>query len=87
MYPSDKDIFYGIFAKNGMNIEKVVMYGKGKTKIEKIKKYFLFYFNITKKIRSNNFNLIYVHYMCLNLLPFFMSIIFSIPLLNRRLNE
>lgn len=76
MYPSSESPFYGIFVKNfenqlkdDFNISKVVLKGRGKSKLEKIKKYFIFFKNVIKYIKENDYDLIYVHYIGHSLLP------------------
>lgn len=77
MYPSTIDPTYGTFVKNfntqltqeGFEVEKAVITGRGKTKLEKIKKYFNLFKDIIKAIKKNDYDLIYVHYVTHSLLP------------------
>jgi len=78
MYPSKDHPFYGIFVKNfenqlkseGFEFEKVVIKGRGRTKIEKLKKYFRFFIDVFRALREDKYDLIYVHYVGHSLLPF-----------------
>ncbi len=78
MYPSTGHPFYGIFVQNfekqltDENIEsvKVAIEGRGKSKIDKLKKYIKFFINTYKAVKKNDYDLIYVHYIGHSLLPF-----------------
>jgi len=78
MYPSTEQPSYGVFVKNfeeqmlseGFKIDKVVIHGKGLTKVQKIFKYIVFFFNIYNILIKNKYDIIYVHYMAHSLLPF-----------------
>lgn len=78
MYPSSSHPTYGIFVKNfenrliaeGFEFEKAVIKGRGRTKLEKLKKYFQFFVDVFKALRKENYDLIYVHYVGHSLLPF-----------------
>jgi glycosyltransferase involved in cell wall biosynthesis len=80
MYPSKDYPFYGIFVKNfenqlmteGFEFEKAVINGRGRTKLEKLKKYFQFFTDVFKALREDKYDLIYVHYVGHSLLPFLM---------------
>jgi hypothetical protein len=58
MYPSKDYPFYGIFVKNfenqliaeGFEFEKAVIKGRGRTKLEKLKKYFQFFVDVFKAL-------------------------------------
>jgi glycosyltransferase involved in cell wall biosynthesis len=77
MYPSNEDDYYGIFVKNfekeliknNVKVKKIVIKGKGKSKLEKLKKYIKFFTDSYKKIKNNDYDLIYVHYINHSLLP------------------
>jgi len=77
MYPSKDHPFYGIFVKNfenqliaeGFEFEKAVIKGRGKTKIEKLKKYFKFFIDVFRALKGDNYDLIYVHYAEHSLIP------------------
>ena len=77
MYPSKTYPFYGIFVQNfenqltdkDINSTKVVIEGRGISKIDKIKKYIKFFTNTYKALKKNNYDLIYVHYVGHSLLP------------------
>lgn len=77
MYPSNDHLFYGVFVKNfydsmkyqGIEIEKVVISGRGKTIKEKITKYFAYYRDSLKEIKKNNYDAIYIHGASLALIP------------------
>ena len=77
MYPSKEFKYYGIFVKNFekyikkyFKITRVVIKGKSKNKLEKIKKYFIFFKMILRNIKYEDFDLIYVHYISHSLIPF-----------------
>lgn len=78
MYPSQEHPFYGIFVQNfekqliDENIEftKAVIEGRGKSKLEKLKKYIKFFIDVHKAIKENDYDVIYVHYVGHSLLPF-----------------
>jgi glycosyltransferase involved in cell wall biosynthesis len=70
MYPSKKDVYYGVFVKNFVErlssdtrfkVSKVVLAGKANSKIYKTWKYLNFYIKILVKMVLGNFDLIYVH--------------------------
>jgi glycosyltransferase involved in cell wall biosynthesis len=77
MYPSKEYPFYGIFVKNfekqlkNENIEfiKAVIKGRGKSKLDKLKKYINFFIYVYKTINENDYDLIYVHYAEHSLIP------------------
>ncbi|MBE0515703.1 glycosyltransferase family 4 protein [Sulfurimonas sp.] len=77
MYPSKDYPFYGIFVKNfenqliaeGFEFEKAVIKGRGRTKLEKLKKYFQFFADVFKALREDKYDLIYVHYAEHSLIP------------------
>lgn len=77
MYPSAEYPFYGIFVKNFENqliaesfeFEKTVIEGRGITKLDKINKYIRFFIDVFKKVKANDYDLIYVHYIGHSLLP------------------
>lgn len=80
MYPSKDYPFYGIFVKNfenqlmpeGFKFETVAIKGRGRTKIEKLKKYFHFFSDIFRALNEDKYDLIYVHYVGHTLLPFLL---------------
>lgn len=77
MYPSAECPSYGVFVKTfeeqlideGCEFRKAIIIGRGKSKLDKLKKYFLFFLYVFKAIRKDDFDLIYVHYMSHSLLP------------------
>lgn len=77
MYPSKGHPTYGTFVKNfesqlkeeGFEISKAVIEGRGKSKVEKLKKYFNFFQDVVNAIKKNDYDLIYVHYVSHSLLP------------------
>ncbi len=90
MFPSDQDKFYGIFVKNFVNgfkntnveiTSKSLIYGRGKSSFEKIKKYTRFYFSVVKNIIKNDYDLIYVHFPNYASLP----LLVCLPLLKKPL--
>jgi glycosyltransferase involved in cell wall biosynthesis len=89
MYPSEDDKVYGIFVKNFeknmekyFTINKIVISGRGKNKLEKIKKYFTYLKEVSKEIKKNNYNFIYIHNIGHSLLPLlFLSNYLKKPLI------
>lgn len=77
MYPSDKNPVYGIFVKNfeqqmqkeGFEINRCTIAGRGKNILEKIKKYVTFFKQTIESIHNGDHDLIYVHYMNHSLFP------------------
>jgi L-malate glycosyltransferase len=79
MYPSEESLLYGIFVKNFENnmnnygfdlSNKIVMTKNKNGKLSKIIKYIEFFRSIIKAIKSNEYDVIYVHYITYSLLPF-----------------
>jgi glycosyltransferase involved in cell wall biosynthesis len=89
MYPSKDDKFYGIFVKNFeenmskyFDINKAIIKGRGKSKYDKIKKYLIYFKEVSKKIKQGKYDFIYVHYIGHSLLPFlFLSKYLNKPLI------
>lgn len=81
MYPSNKDIFYGIFVKNfensllddGVLVDRVSIDGRGKNKVEKIYKYVVFFKNSYLKLLKKDYDLVYVHYGAHPLFVFWLT--------------
>jgi L-malate glycosyltransferase len=77
MYPAKSQPSYGIFVKNfedhmmqeGFSFHKVVISGRGKNSVEKLKKYLKFFIDIFNALRNEHYELIYVHYIGHSLLP------------------
>jgi glycosyltransferase involved in cell wall biosynthesis len=77
MYPSKETPFFGTFVKifrerledENITFELVVIKGKGTSKLDKIKKYFNFFKNTISKVKVDNYDMIYVHYISHSLLP------------------
>jgi glycosyltransferase involved in cell wall biosynthesis len=72
MYPSKKDIYYGVFVRNFVEslssdnrfkVSKIVIAGKTNIKIMKFIKYMKFYTRIFHNMVFGNFDLVYVHYI------------------------
>jgi glycosyltransferase involved in cell wall biosynthesis len=70
MYPSEKDVHYGIFVSNFVEelssdtrfkVSKVVIAGKTVSKFHKLWKYLNFYIKISVQMVFGNFDLVYVH--------------------------
>lgn len=81
MYPSSSYPTYGTFVKNfedqlieeGFYFSKAVIYGKGQTKFKKFKKYLLFFKEVFVKVKMNEYDLIYVHYIGHSLIPLILA--------------
>lgn len=77
MYPSNDHQFYGIFVKNfekqltqhGFEFKKAVIRGKGRSIVEKTKKYFQFFKDVVRLVKKGDYDIIYVHYIGHSLLP------------------
>ena len=77
MYPSKESPYFGIFVKNFKNqleLKEVtftlaVVKGRGASKVEKIQKYFKFFVDVIRKIKKNDYDAIYVHYISHSLIP------------------
>ncbi|MCR1900086.1 glycosyltransferase [Irregularibacter muris] len=78
MFPSDKDPTYGVFVKNfkdGLEKEGVefphmaVICGKGTNIFQKIIKYLKFYYDIIKYGLSEDYDVIYAHYIIHSAIP------------------
>lgn len=77
MYPSASHPFYGIFVQNfengiianGGTVYKAVIEGRGKNKLEKVLKYFKFFYDVAKLVFTKEYDLIYVHNIGHSLLP------------------
>ncbi len=70
IYPSKKDVVYGIFVKNFINslentpdlsINTIVIKGRNYTLFDRIRKYLIFYLEILYKVLFKKYDLIYVH--------------------------
>jgi len=78
MYPSSEHPTYGTFIQRfeqqmkeeGFIITKSVIQGRGNNFLQKIQKYLSFFWITVKKIRKDDYDLIYVHYIGHSLLPF-----------------
>lgn len=76
MYPSEKHPNYGVFvrntegilAKQGIQIDKIVMY-KGENKFLKIISYLKHYISIIFNVLIKRYDVIYVHYAAHNAIP------------------
>jgi len=89
MYPSISSPGYGVFVQNFENgivecggiLNKVVIRGKGKNKLEKIFKYIIFFYDTYKALLRKDYDAIYVHYIAHSLLP----LVLISPLLKKTL--
>lgn len=74
LFPSDISPYFGTFVKNsydgfkenGYNIDSVVMTKENRS----MKYYLIFYWNILKLVKKNNYKFIYIHYISHSALPF-----------------
>lgn len=77
MYPSSEHPGYGVFVKNfadsmrqkGIDFDIVVISGKGKSALEKIKKYLIFIALSVYKLAFKKYDIIYVHYIAHSAIP------------------
>ena len=77
MYPGDEECYYGTFVResfaallrNDFCIEKVVIKGRSRSTLEKLKKYIFFLFQAVREIKRNDYDLIYVHYLNHSVIP------------------
>ncbi len=77
MYPNKEHPYYGTFVKKSndllkrhFEIEKIVMY-KQESKLRKLVSYISHYREILKRVKSNDYDYIYIHYVSHNCLPLF----------------
>jgi glycosyltransferase involved in cell wall biosynthesis len=72
MFPTSEDQIFGVFVKNfktemekqGIRFKRTsLIKGKGRSKIEKIYKYFTHYLSIIRQFLRRDYDLIYVHYL------------------------
>lgn len=77
MYPCDEQPTYGVFVQNfeelmskqNFSFTKSVIFGRGKNIFDKLAKYLNFFQSTISSIRTNQYDLIYVHYINHSLLP------------------
>jgi glycosyltransferase involved in cell wall biosynthesis len=77
MYPSNDNPGYGVFVKNfenslsfeGVRIDRAVICGRGRHKLDKAWKYFVFGCKTVWKGLFNSYDCVYVHYIAHSMLP------------------
>lgn len=77
MYPSEENPSYGVFVKNferllvsrNIFVKKVVISGRGKNVLDKIKKYMYFIYMTLLNLKTKNWDLVYIHYIGHSLIP------------------
>lgn len=77
MYPSENDPSFGTFVQSfhqqmeseGLNCQLAVIKGREHGKLQKLKKYFRFFRDVTSQVKSCRHDLVYVHFASHSLLP------------------
>lgn len=80
MYPSHEQITYGTFIKNiertllggGFDVDKIVISGRGRSFIEKIRKYSSFYRGLFTS-KTNNYDVVHISYPSHTFFPFLLK--------------